>query len=73
MKLVFVLIVLINNVPQDPILFDNIQACNQIAFSTEKGIAGETASWSSQKNSLEAYCVPKVVEKNRSVISISKK
>ena len=61
MKLVFALLVMINDVPQDPILFDDIQACNQIAFSTEKGVASNTAQWSSQGNRIEAYCVPKQV------------
>ena len=73
MKLVFVLLVLVNDVPQDPILFDNIQSCNQIAFSTEKGVASDTAQWSSQSNRIEAYCVPRVVEKDRTVISANKK
>jgi hypothetical protein len=73
MKLVFALLVLVNDVPQDPILFNNIQACNQIAFSTEKGVAGDTASWSSQGNRIEAYCVPRVVEKSRTVISANNK
>jgi len=73
MKLVFALLVLVNDVPQDPILFDNIQACNQIAFSTEKGVASETSLWSSQGNRLEAFCVPRVVEKDRTVISVNKK
>ncbi len=73
MKLVFALLIFVNDVPQDPILFGSIQACNQIAFSTEKGVASDTTQWSSHSNRIEAYCIPRVVEKSRTVISVKNK
>ena len=73
MKLVFSLLVLVNDVPQDPILFVDIKSCNSVALVTEKGIASDSIVHNSQGNRIEAYCVPRVVEKSRTVISANNK
>ncbi len=73
MKLVFALLVLVNDVPQDPILFADVKMCNTVALVTEQGVASDNISQKSQGNRLEAYCVPRVVEKDRTVISANKK
>jgi hypothetical protein len=72
MKLVFALLVLVNDVPQDPVLFSDVKMCNTMALVTEQGVAS-AISHKSQGNRIEAYCVPKVVEKDRTVISANKK
>ena len=65
MKLVFALVVLVNNLPMntDNMYFVEAEACNQTAFQTEKGYAGENQSWSTQNVSIKAYCVPRLVSK----------
>ena len=73
MKLVFALIVLVNDVPQDPVLFTDVKMCNTMALVTEQGVASESITHKSQGNRIEAYCVPRVVEKDRTVISANKK
>ena len=57
MKLVFALVVLINQLPNntDGMYFETAAACNTIAFQTEKGFAGEGKSWSTQNVSIKAY------------------
>jgi len=66
MKLVFALVVIINNVPNntDGMYFDTAEACNQIAFQTEKGIAGENKMWTSPVANIKAYCEPRLVNKS---------
>lgn len=63
MKLVFALIVILNGNPQDTtgMYFMSAEACNQMAFRTEKGIVSEKLTWSSNKNVLHSYCVPRRV------------
>ena len=66
MKLVFALVVLVNNLPSntDDMYFATAQSCNQIAYVTEKGVAGDNQSWSTQGVNIKAYCVPRLVPKN---------
>lgn len=66
MKLVFALVVMINNLPNntDGMYFATAQSCNQIAYVTEKGVAGENQSWSTQGVNIKAYCEPRLVPKN---------
>lgn len=66
MKLVFALVVLINNLPNntDGMYFETAEACNQTAFKTEKGVAGESQSWSTSGVGIRAYCEPRLVDKN---------
>ena len=73
MKLVFALLVLVNDVPQDPVLFSDVKMCNTMALVTEQGVASDSIAHKSQGNRIEAYCVPRVVEKDRTVISANKK
>jgi len=73
MKLVFALLVLVNDVPQDPVLFTDVKMCNTMALVTEQGVASDSIAHKSQGNRIEAYCVPRVVEKDRTVISANKK
>jgi len=65
MKLVFALVVLINQLPKntDGMYFETAAACNTIAFQTEKGFAGEGKSWSTPNVSIKAYCEPRLVDK----------
>lgn len=71
MKLVFVLIVLINQLPKntDAMYFLNAEDCNQIAYETETGYAGagpdgSTKAWKSPGYTIKAYCEPRLVDKN---------
>ena len=66
MKLVFALVVLINSMPNntDGMYFETAKACNQIAYQTEKGIAGDQAMWTSPAANIKAYCEPRLVNKN---------
>jgi|11_taG_2_1085331.scaffolds.fasta_scaffold00573_13 hypothetical protein len=71
MKLVFALIVLVNNLPNntDGMYFVNASDCNQMAFETETGYAGSgpdgtSKSWKSNGVNIRAYCEPRMVEKN---------
>jgi hypothetical protein len=64
MKLVFALVLLINNAPSntDGMYFDTAEACNTVAFQTEKGYAGEGKSWTTSGINIRAYCEPKIVD-----------
>jgi hypothetical protein len=73
MKLVFVLLVMVNDVPQDPILFMDVKMCNTVAIVTEQGVASDSIAHKSQGNRIEAYCVPRMVEKDRTAVSSNKK
>ena len=66
MKLVFALVVIINSMPNntDGMYFDTPEACNKIAFQTEKGVAGENAAWVTPVANIKAYCEPRLVPKN---------
>lgn len=66
MKLVFALVVLINNLPNntDGMYFETAEGCNRIAFQTEKGVAGDNHSWSTSGVGIRAYCEPRLVDKN---------
>lgn len=66
MKLVFALVVIINSMPHntDGMYFDTAEACNKIAFQTEKGVAGENAAWTSPVANIKAFCEPRLVDKN---------
>ena len=65
MKLVFALVVLINQLPNNTegMYFETAEACNQIAYKTEKGYAGETSSWTTQNVNIKSYCEPRLVSK----------
>ncbi len=74
MKLVFALVVLVNNLPNntDGMYFDKAEDCNQIAFQTESGYAGNgpdgsTKQWKSPAITIKAYCEPRMVDKNARV------
>jgi len=66
MKLVFALVVLINNLPKntDGMYFETPEGCNKFAFQTEKGVAGENQSWTTSGVAIRAYCEPRLVDKN---------
>lgn len=65
MKLVYALIVMINNLPNNTegMYFDKAESCNQVAFHTEKGYAGENQSWKTAGVNIKAYCEPRLVDK----------
>jgi len=44
--------------------FATAQSCNQIAYVTEKGVAGENQSWTTQGVNIKAYCEPRLVPKD---------
>jgi hypothetical protein len=73
MKLVFTLVVLINNVPSsEGMYFNSAEACNTMAFQTETGYAGSgpdgsTKQWKSAGTNIRAYCKPVMVEKTARV------
>jgi len=73
MKLVFTLVVLINNVPSsEGVYFNSAEACNTVAFQTESGFAGSgpegaTKQWKSAGTNIRAYCKPVMVEKTARV------
>lgn len=66
MKLVFALVVIINTLPKntDGMYFETAESCNQIAFQTEKGIAGENQQWTTPVANIKAYCEPRLVDKS---------
>lgn len=71
MKLVFALVVLINNLPNntDGMYFQNAADCNRKAFETETGFAGSgpdgaVKSWKSNGVNIRAYCEPRLVDKD---------
>lgn len=70
MKLVFALIVMINQLPKntDGMYFLNAEDCNKVAYETEAGYAGETENgkqqWKSPGYTIKAYCEPRLVDKN---------
>ena len=65
MKLVFALVVLVNNLPMntDHMYFVEAESCNQIAFQTQEGYAGENKRWSTSGVRIKAYCEPRLVDK----------
>lgn len=73
MKLVFTLVVLINNVPSsESVYFNSAESCNTMAFQTESGFAGndgegKTKQWKSAGTNIRAYCKPVMVEKTARV------
>jgi len=74
MKLVFALVVIINNLPNntDGMYFHSAEACNTMAFQTESGFAGsdeegKVKQWKSQGINIKAYCEPRMVEKSERV------
>lgn len=74
MKLVFALVVLINNLPNnsDGMYFQNAADCNKVAFQTESGFAGQgengqSAAWKSNGINIRAYCEPRLVDKSQQV------
>ena len=69
MKLVFALVVLINQLPKntDGMYFLKAEDCNQAAFQTESGYAGNgpdgtTKQWKSPGYTIKAYCEPRLVD-----------